>query len=304
MMEYKTVALIGAGAVGAFFIRGLSRALGDGFCVIADGGRAERLKSGGLVINGEQVFPRVCSPKEAAGADLVLIATKYPGLPEAIEYVRQIAAPHTTIVSTLNGVDSEEVIAEAVGGERILNAYMVIASQRVGNRIDYNLDAPGLVFGERDTPERTPRAAALDSLLGRAGIRHRFTSEILREQWQKFALNMGNNLPQAILNVGYEAYVDSMHVRFIHDRLFDEVIRVAAAYGIEVRYDENRHGRVRPEARFSTLQDIDAGRPTEIEMFAGVLMKKAAAAGIEVPYTTYTYHAIRALEEKNEGKIR
>lgn len=96
---------------------------------------------------------------------------------------------------------------------------------------------------------------------------------------------MGNNLPQAILNVGYEAYVDSEHVRFIHDRLFDETICVAAAYGIKVVYDENRHGRVRPEARFSTLQDIDAGRRTEIDMFAGVLMKKAAEAGIEVPYT-------------------
>ena len=52
------------------------------------------------------------------------------------------------------------------------------------------------------------------------------------------------------------------------------------------------------------MQDIDAGRRTEIDMFAGVLMKKAAEAGIEVPYTAFTYHAIRALEEKNEGKIR
>lgn len=117
-------------------------------------------------------------------------------------------------------------------------------------------------------------------------------------------MNLSNNLPQAILNVGYEAYVDSAHVRFIHDRIFDEVIRVAAAYGIELRYDENRHGRVRPEARFSTLQDLDAGRRTEIDMFAGVLMQKAAACGIEVPYTTYTFHAVKALEEKNEGLIR
>ena len=67
---------------------------------------------------------------------------------------------------------------------------------------------------------------------------------------------------------------------------------------------ENYAGRVIPEARFSTLQDLDAGRRTEIEMFAGILMKKAAEAGIEVPYVTYTYHAIRALEEKNEGLIR
>lgn len=303
-MEIRSAALIGAGAVGSFFIRGLTGVLGDNFCVIADGERADRLRRDGLILNGESVIPNICTAEEASGADLILVATKYNGLADILDDLRHMTAPHTTIVSTLNGLDSEEIIAEAVGGDHLLNAFMVIQSWRVGNRIDYDTDAKGLIFGERNTPDMTPRAEALDRLLADAGISHRFTPEILREQWQKFALNISNNLPQAILNVGYEAYVDSPHVRFIHDRLFEEAIRVAAANGITVHYDENRHGRVNPDARFSTLQDIDAGRKTEIEMFAGALMKKAAEAGIEVPYTTYTYHAIRALEEKAEGKIR
>lgn len=303
-MEIKTAALIGAGAVGAFFIRGLTDTLGDNFCVVAEGERAKRLRTEGLVINGKQVIPHVCAPEEAAGTDLILVATKYSALPKILEDLKRMTAPHTTVVSTLNGVDSEEILAQAIGQEHLLNAFMIIASQRVGSRIDYNLDAEGLIFGERETSEMSPRAEALDKLLCRAGISHRFSPEIIREQWQKFAMNLSNNLPQAILNVGYEAYVDSAHVRFIHDRIFDEVIRVAAAYGIEVRYKENKHGRVRPEARFSTLQDLDAGRRTEIDMFAGVLMQKAAACGIEVPYTTYTFHAVKALEEKNEGLIR
>ena len=303
-MEIRLAALIGAGAVGAFFIRGLSEKLGDNFCIIAEGERAQRLRDEGLILNGQQVRPNVCSPEEAAGADLILVATKYNGLPQILDSLRHMTAPHTLIVSALNGLDSEEIIQEAVGGDHLLNAFMFIQSQRVGNRIDYDLDAKGLVFGEKDTAVMTPRAQALDRLLTGAGIAHRFSPDILTEQWQKFSLNISNNLPQALLNVGYEAYVDSPHVRFIHDRLFDEAIRVAAACGVTVHYDENRHGRVQPDARFSTLQDIDAGRPTEIEMLAGALMKKAAAVGIEVPYTTYTYHAIRALEEKNEGLIR
>ena len=303
-MEIRSAALIGAGAVGAFFIRGLSEKLGDNFCIIAEGERAQRLRDEGLILNGQQVRPNVCSPEEAAGADLILVATKYNGLPQILDSLRHMTAPHTLIVSALNGLDSEEIIQEAVGGDHLLNAFMIVQSQRVGNRIDYDLDAKGLVFGEKDTAVMTPRAQALDRLLAEAGIAHCFSPDILTEQWQKFSLNISNNLPQALLNVGYEAYVDSPHVRFIHDRLFDEAIRVAAACGVTVHYDENRHGRVQPDARFSTLQDIDAGRPTEIEMLAGALMKKAAAVGIEVPYTTYTYHAIRALEEKNEGLIR
>ena len=303
-MEFRTVALIGAGAVGCFFIRGLSDVLGSNFCLVADGERADRLRNQGLVINGEQVFPNIRTPEEAAGADLILIATKYNGLPVIMDDLRKMTAPHTTVVSTLNGVDSEEILAEAIGEEHILNAYMIVSSRRLGNRVDYNIDARGIIFGEKNTPEKTPRAQALDDLLNRAGIAHVFTPDIRTGQWQKFAVNISNNLPQAILGVGYEAYIESEHVRFIHDRLQHEVIRVAAAQGITIQYDENKHGRVLPEARFSTLQDLDAGRRTEIEMFAGVLMKKAAESGIDVPYTTYTYHAIRALEEKNEGLIR
>ena len=303
-MEFRTVALIGAGAVGCFFIRGLSDVLGNDFCLVADGERADRLRSQGLVINGEQVFPNIRTPEEAAGADLILIATKYNGLPVIMDDLRKMTAPHTTVVSTLNGVDSEEILAEAIGEEHILNAYMIVSSRRLGNRVDYNIDARGIIFGEKNTPEKTPRAQALDDLLNRAGIAHVFTPDIRTGQWQKFAVNISNNLPQAILGVGYEAYIESEHVRFIHDQLQNEVIQVAAAQGITIQYDENKHGRVLPEARFSTLQDLDAGRRTEIEMFAGVLMKKAAESGIDVPYTTYTYHAIRALEEKNEGLIR
>lgn len=302
-MEFRTVALIGAGAVGAFFIRGLSNVLGDNFCVIAEGERAERLREKGLVINGEQVFPHVCTPEEATGADLILITTKYNGFHEILDSVKLMTAPHTVVVSALNGIDSEETLAEVIGEEHLLNAFMFVQSTRVGNTIDYNLDAKGLIFGDKNTPEKTSQADALDRLLTKAGIAHRFSPDIYTEQWQKFALNISNNLPQAILNVGFEAYIDSPHVRFIHDQLFDEAIRVAAAYGITIEYEENKHGRVRPDARFSTLQDIDAGRPTEIDMFAGALMRKADAVGIEVPYTTFAYHAIRVLEEKAEGKI-
>ena len=107
-MEFRTVALIGAGAVGCFFIRGLSDVLGNDFCLVADGERADRLRNQGLVINGEQVFPNIRTPEEAAGADLILIATKYNGLAVIMEDLRKMTAPHTTVVSTLNGVDIYE----------------------------------------------------------------------------------------------------------------------------------------------------------------------------------------------------
>ena len=56
-------------------------------------------------------------------------------------------------------------------------------------------------------------------------------------------------------------------------------------------------------AKFSTLQDIEAGRHTEIDMFSGALMRMGKELGIPTPYNEYTYHMIKALEEKNDGKF-
>ena len=111
------------------------------------------------------------------------------------------------------------------------------------------------------------------------------------------------NLPQAVLNLPFGAYLDSEHVDFLKQKLFDEVYQVGAALGIEVLSPAPAWNSCAKTARFSTLQDLDAGRHTEIDMFAGVLMEKARQAGVSVPYTEYTYHAIKALEEKNDGKF-
>jgi 2-dehydropantoate 2-reductase len=127
--------------------------------------------------------------------------------------------------------------------------------------------------------------------------------DILQDQWAKYASNICYNLPQAVLGVPFKAYFDSPHVQFLRDRLLKEVTRVGAAMGIEVPGPSLSWDSCLPTARFSTLQDLDAGRHTEIEMFAGVLMRKAAEVGVEVPYATFAYHAIKALEEKNDGKF-
>lgn len=64
------------------------------------------------------------------------------------------------------------------------------------------------------------------------------------------------------------------------------------------------YGRGLPrEARFSTLQDLDAKRPTEIEMFSGTLIRMGKELGVPTPFNEFAYHTIRALEEKNAGKF-
>lgn len=85
-----------------------------------------------------------------------------------------------------------------------------------------------------------------------------------------------------------------------------ELEAIAEAKGIDISKADRMSGRgsaVPPMARYSTLQDLDAGRHTEIDMFSGALMRMGKELGIPTPYNEYTYHMIKALEEKNDGRF-
>ncbi len=104
-MKIETVAILGAGAIGSYFIYGFSAASNIDFCLIAKGERKERLEKEGLCINDKIYKPKVKTPEEAKGVDLLLVSTKYNGLRDALEDIRTVVAPHTTVLSLLNGID-------------------------------------------------------------------------------------------------------------------------------------------------------------------------------------------------------
>ena len=303
-MEIKSVAILGAGAIGSYFIYGFSAAADIDFFLVAKGDRKARLEKEGICINGKNYKPAVKTPEEANGVDLLLVSTKYNGLRGALEDIRTVVTPHTTVLSLLNGIDSEEIIGTVIDPARIVYSLMRINSERKGNSVTFNAEkAPGLFAGEKDSTEESERLLAIRALLAKTPLKYTFCADIISEQWLKFTLNIAYNLPQAVLGTGYASYFDSEHVGFIRDRLEAEARSVAAAYGITYGPLENTRPRWLERARFSTLQDLEAKRHTEVDMFCRVLMEKASAKGLQVPFAEYTYHAIKALEEKNDGKF-
>ncbi len=301
-MKIQKVALMGAGAVGSYFVQGMTGKEGIDFCLVASGDRAERLSRDGLKINGSVYRPPVVPPEEAGNPDLLLIATKYDGLKAGLGDVRRAAGPKTLVISLLNGIDSEEILAEVIDPAQILRAFMRITSLRKGNEVWFNFETTeGLIFGEENTREMTERAAAVLDLLSRAGLHGKFAPDIASEQWSKFCLNIAYNLPQAVFGTGYRSYFDSEHLGAIRDRMEKEVRTVAAAYGISFPALGNTIDTHPADVRFSTLQDLDNGRLTEVDMFVEALMEKAKAAGLEVPFSEYTRHAIHIREEQNRG---
>ena len=290
-MEIKSVALLGAGAVGSYIIWGLSKLPDIRFGIIAEGSRAARLRDDGCTINNVTYHPQVLSPQEAKGVDLLI--------------VKGVTGPHTTIMSLMNGVDSEEIIAGVVDSKQILPALIKIASRHEGNGVRFNPEKTiGIVFGEAQAPFDSERVLAIEALMRSADIHIRHTDCINEEIWCKFRLNVCNNLPQAVIGAGLGCYQDSEHMRAIKEGLRCELETIAAAKGIDMSKCPASSGRgsaVPPSVRYSTLQDLDAGRHTEIDMFSGALMAIGKELGIPTPYNEYTYHIIKALEEKNDG---
>ncbi len=303
-MEIKKVAIIGAGAVGCYVLWGLSHKEDIEISVIAAGDRKERFERDGFYINDKIYKPVVKTPSEAKGADLIILAVKYNALHAAVLDIAKIADEHTTVMSLMNGVDSEEVIASKIGEERVLPAVIKVASERRENRVYFDPESTiGIIYGEKDG-KSSERTCAIDRLFAGTGLHYRETDIILSEIWSKFRLNVGNNQPQAVLGVGVGAYGDSEHVAAIRDGLVRELEAVAKAKGIDLSVADPssfRGSKVSKRARYSTLQDLDAGRHTEVDMFAGSIMRMGKELGIPTPYNEYTFHMIKALEEKNDG---
>lgn len=304
-MKIQSVAVLGAGAVGSYVIWGLSHKKDIRLGVIAEGERADRLKKGGCRINDEVYRPEVWSQQEAEDVDLLIVSLKYGSLPEALESIKTIVGEHTTVMSLMNGVDSEELIAEQVGDDRVLRSLIKVASHKEENGYYFNPETTlGIIFGELAAPFDSERVQAIESLFADTGIHFRSTEFIREEIWGKFRLNVCNNLPQAILGAGVGCYSDSTHMKAISDGLRRELEQIALAKGIDMSKMAGTSGRgsaVPASARYSTLQDLDAGRHTEIDMFSGALMRMGEELGIPTPYNEYTYHMIKALEEKNDG---
>ena len=306
-MKIKKVAVLGAGAVGSYVIWGLSSRNDIELGVIAEGERAERLKQNGCTINGKIYHPEVWNSGETDSVDLLIVALKYGSLSAALESIQKATTENTVIMSLMNGVDSEEIIAEKVGVKPLLPAVIKVASHKEEDGYHFDPETTiGIIFGELTAPYDSDRIRAIEELFKETGIHFRATEYAREEMWSKFRLNVCNNLPQAILGAGVGCYRDSVHMKAISDGLKGELEAIAHAKGIDLSKTEASSGRgsaVPPSARYSTLQDLDAGRHTEIDMFSGALIRMGKELGIPTPYNEYTYHMIKALEEKNDGRF-
>lgn len=311
MKRIEKVTLIGLGAMGVFFAPRISEVLGADFKIMADGARKDRLEQKGVTVNGINYrFPIITPNAAGAPADLVIIAVKGYDLPKALEDIRGQVGPDTIILSVLNGVESEKQVAAVYGMDHVLYSYMRISVVMKDGKTEFDPHKGLIHFGDRtnDPDHLSEKVLAVKELFDRCDIDYKIDPDMLKGLWFKFMCNVGENMTCAMFGVPFGAFQKSGDANYFRHAAMWEVIRVANQLGIEIgqsEIDRQEHtiGRLPYNNKPSTLQDLEAGKRTEVDMFAGTVVRLGKELGVETPVCEMFWHGIHLIEDRMFGDI-
>lgn len=306
MQQIRRVAILGAGAMGASYASMFFDAAGFSTALIARGDRHERLRREGLVVNGKPYAIPVIDPDEdTSPADLIIVALKHHDLPGAVADLKNLVGDQTTIISVMNGLDSEETIGSVYGMDKVLYAISVgIDAGRMGNRITYSKSGT-LFFGEATNARISQRVQRVQDALDRAGILAETPPDMIRMLWWKFMINVGTNQASAVMRAPYGVLRSSPEARAVMEALMREVLCLAEAAGVDLGSQDIDNwytflNTLSAQGKPSTLQDLEAGRKTEVELFGGKVVELGRAYGIPTPVNETVLRIIQVLERVPE----
>lgn len=302
MTEIKKVAILGAGAMGAYFA---TRFFESGFdtCLVARGPRFDRLSRDGLVVNGKKYLIPVVDPDTASQpVDLILVGLKHHHLQEAASGLEKFVGDSTVFLSVMNGLESEEIIGSMYGMDKVVYAISLgIDAVRVGNEIVYT--TPGKhYFGEARNETITPRVKMIQEAFEKAGIAYETPVDMMRWLWWKFMINVGVNQASAVTRMQYRAFQTDPLAQQLMESLMREVITLAKAAGVALSEEDITNwypvlNRLSPDGKTSMLQDIEARQKTEVEVFSGRAISLGQKYNIPTPVNETVFRVIKLLEK-------
>ena len=300
---FHRIFIVGAGAMGAAY--GSMFHDMDPGCVsfVARDERAKRLKEKGLVVNGRHYALPVVTPEQSVPpADLIMVAVKNHHLPQAIEDMRDLVGKRSVILSVMNGIESEEQLGAALGMEKVLYAVAVgIDAVREGHVVTYSKRGK-LYFGEARNSAHTERVKALQALFTGAGIVSEIPEDMIRTLWWKFMINVGINQASAVLRAPYGVFQTLPEAGNLMESAMQEVILLAEAQNIDLSEKDIKEwlaflASLAPTGKTSMLQDVEAGRKTEVEIFSGKVVSLGKACGVPTPVNEALYRILKVMEQ-------
>ena len=299
-MEIKSVGLIGLGAVGALYSERLLSSGAD-FRVIVDEARKARYMQEGVLVNGVRVGFPYATPDEAAPVDVLIVATKAGGLEAALETAAGFVGENTLLISLINGVTSEGVMAARFGEKNVLYAVAQgMDAVKEGSRLTY-CQSGMIVLGEREAGPVSARVQQVADYLNAHGVKTLPVEDMVRRQWGKLMLNVGLNQATMVFECDYSGVQREGRPREVMLGAMREAQMIAGLEGYPISEAEfdgwvALADGLSPQGKPSMRQDGEAKRRSEVELFAGTMVRLAKKHGVSVPVNAWLYERIREIE--------
>lgn len=310
-MVFKQIAIVGAGAIGGWLGVHLART-GAQVSVLARGDTLRTVQSQGLQLHqgGQLQTVPVKASQDAAALgvqDLVVIAVKAPALAAVAQQVGPLIGPHTVVLTAMNGVpwwflqgfggalsgahldsvDPGGVIAQHIPDAHILGGVVHASCSVDAPGVIRHHFGNGLILGEPCGAD-TPRVQALVALLVQAGFNATVSAQIQKDVWYKLWGNMTINPISAFTGATTDLILDDPLVCDFVSSIMLEAKAIGAHMGIPIaQTPEDRHAVTRKLGAFRTsmLQDVDAGKPVELDALVSAVRELGQLTGVSTPFT-------------------
>ncbi|HEX6664894.1 MAG TPA: ketopantoate reductase family protein [Gaiellaceae bacterium] len=298
------VCVVGAGSIGSLLAAHLATVT-DVLVLTRRDEHARALNEKGLRVTGRHDFTARVTAASSASAlpefDLGIVATKATGLDAAADALAG-HVPGATIMTVQNGLGAEDVLRRRGDWPLVSAVTFMSGTKHSDTHVEYILDTPTWLGPYGETPFE--RVQEIADLMVDSGLKAEAMPDLLPAQWSKLIFNATVNGVAALTGLRHDPHFaaesepsDLGHL--VHD-LVSEGKRVATAAGVELHDDPwemNVLATKRGSAHYpSMLEDVDARRPTEVELINGALVREAERHGVDAPLHTAVYRLVKAKE--------
>ncbi|HJZ76595.1 MAG TPA: 2-dehydropantoate 2-reductase [Vicinamibacterales bacterium] len=322
------IAIAGAGAIGGYIGAKLAKAGAD-VVLFARGPHLQAMQERGLRVESAdgafEVKPRATGVlDDLRGADVVVLGVKAHGLTTLAPQLRPLFGPDTVVVSTQNGipwwyfqncpgalnglhlerVDPGGVIAQAIEPERVIGSLAYFSTDIAAPGVIHHTEGNRLSLGEPNGA-RTDRIKLLAEALIAAGLRAPVTTRFRHEIWVKLLGNVAFNPISALTGATLEELVRHTDTSAVIRQIMAETGAVAAKLdiGLPISIDQRMAGAEKVGAhKTSMLQDLEAGRPLELEPIVGATVELGERLGVPMPVTRAVYACARMLDQRRRAR--
>ncbi len=322
--------ILGAGAIGAYMGARMARA-GFDVTLFARGPHLEAMRQRGVEVRSAegnfQARPRVVASLEEAGlADVVFLGVKAHSLPQLAPQLKPVFGPDTTVVSTQNGIpwwyfhqfggpwdglrleriDPGGVISNAIDARRVVGSIVYFSTEVVAPGVVQHTEGNRLSLGE-PSGERSERCRKIAETLVASGLRCPVSARLRQEIWVKILGNASLNPVSALTRATLAEMLRDRGVAELIRNIMLEVETVSKKLGMElpVSVEQRMAGAEKVgEHKTSMLQDLEAGRPMELEALVGSVVELGEKVGVPMLHTRMVYNCARLLGESRTAASR